>query len=136
MIDHYTLDLAIQRRYNPAEKFAEIAYYLMQAVSQVCAKELKGSALMDRVEQAVCDYYEIELGALQVKRRWHGLVLIRQTAMYLIRNMDKSIPYKVIGDRFGGYDHTSVIHACKSIQNLIDTNPEYKKEVEQLKRMI
>jgi chromosomal replication initiator protein len=62
----------------------------------------------------VADYYKVKLADLCGKRRLASIVLPRQVAMYLIKELtQKSLPD--IGEAFGGRDHTTVLHAVRKI---------------------
>lgn len=85
------------------------------------------------IQEAVARYFDLKLDELKSKRRTRDVALPRQIAMYLCREMtDMSLPK--IGDEFGGRDHTTVIHAFDKVVDEIETNPEIKRTVEEIKR--
>ena len=55
--------------------------------------------------------------------------------MYLAKNYTKN-SLKVIGKHFGGRDHSTVIHSCQAVQNLLDTDQEFKDNVEDIQKKI
>ncbi len=72
---------------------------------------------VDRIQRAVADAFDITLNDMVSKRRTRSVARPRQVAMYLCKKMTKrSLPD--IGRRFGGRDHTTVMHAVKRIENL------------------
>ena len=84
---------------------------------------------IDNIQKTVADYYHIKIADLLSKKRTRNLTRPRQTAMSIARELTTmSLPE--IGNAFGGKDHSTVIHACKSIANLrsIDTviDADYK----------
>ena len=84
------------------------------------------------VQDAVCKKFDINRTKLLQRRRLKGVVLPRQIAMYLCREvMTKSLPE--IGRRFGGFDHTSVLSAARKIERLIQTDPEIENIVRELR---
>lgn len=77
---------------------------------------------IENIQKTVADFYRIKLVELLSKKRTRAIARPRQTAMYLARELTQmSLPE--IGAAFGGRDHTTVMHACKTIENLraIDT---------------
>lgn len=89
------------------------------------------SVIMD----AVARYFDVKLDEFKSNKRNREISFPRQIAMYLCRELaDMSLPK--IGDEFGGRDHTTVIHAYDKIKKEIDSNPETRRSVEELKRNI
>lgn len=87
------------------------------------------------IQEEVCDYYHIQLKDLKGKKRVKTIVLPRQIAMYLSRELtDNSLPK--IGAEFGGKDHTTVIHSHEKIQLLIENDPTIQKEVGEIKNRL
>jgi chromosomal replication initiator protein len=91
---------------------------------------------IDNIQKTVADYYRIKMVELLSKKRTRNLTRPRQIAMSLARELTTmSLPE--IGNSFGGKDHSTVIHACKTILNLrnIDTtmDADYKILLQTLK---
>jgi len=85
------------------------------------------------IQEAVARYFDMKPEDFKSKRRTRDITYPRQIAMYLCRDLtDMSLPK--IGEEFGGRDHTTVIHAFEKIQEDIDTNPETRRAIEELKR--
>jgi chromosomal replication initiator protein len=72
---------------------------------------------MDNIQKTVSDYYKIKVADLFSKRRTRAIARPRQVAMWLCREVT-SHSFPEIGDAFGGRDHTTVIHAVKTIDSL------------------
>lgn len=88
-----------------------------------------------RIFKTVASFYEIEEKELLGKNRKQEIVLPRQIAMFLMREELKgSYPY--IGDRFGGRDHTTVIHACVKIGEKIKQSSDFEEEINLLKQQL
>ncbi|QIL45995.1 chromosomal replication initiator protein DnaA [Vagococcus coleopterorum] len=86
-----------------------------------------------KIQESVCNFYHIQLKDLKGKKRVKTIVLPRQIAMYLARELtENSLPK--IGAEFGGKDHTTVIHSHEKIQQLIETDPTIQKEVNEIKQ--
>ena len=87
------------------------------------------------IQEEVCKFYHLQLKDLKGKKRVKSIVVPRQIAMYLSREMtDNSLPK--IGAEFGGKDHTTVIHAHEKIQQLIETDSTIQKEINELKNLL
>ncbi len=83
------------------------------------------------IQQAVADFFNLELEELKTQRRSKNVTFPRQIAMYLVRELtDYSLPK--IGQEFGGRDHTTVIHSCEKIQELIKDDAEVDRIIKNL----
>ncbi|NJD69496.1 MAG: chromosomal replication initiator protein DnaA [candidate division NC10 bacterium] len=87
------------------------------------------------IQQAVADFYRVKVEDLKSKDRNWGVVLPRQVAMYLGRTLTaSSLP--VIGEAFGGKDHTTVIHSCEKIKQKLTTDEAFRRQIESLSQAI
>lgn len=78
------------------------------------------------IQQAVAEFFNLEIEDLKAQRRTKNVTFPRQVAMYLIRELtDYSFPK--IGEEFGGRDHTTVIHSYEKIQDQIKADPEVSR---------
>jgi chromosomal replication initiator protein len=94
-----------------------------------------GSVSIESIQKTVCDYFNIRPVEMRSKKRSRNLVFPRQIAMYLCRRLtDASFP--VIGDRFGGRDHTTVIHATQVIERRLAQDQTLRETVEKLQRKL
>jgi len=90
---------------------------------------------IESIQQTVSDYFRIRSAEMRGKKRSRNIALPRQIAMYLCRrNTDASFP--VIGERFGGRDHSTVIHAAQVIERRIEEDPQLRETVDRLQRKI
>ena len=90
---------------------------------------------IDDIQRKVADYYNIRLSDLLSARRSRTIARPRQVAMYLSKLLTtRSLPE--IGRKFGGRDHTTVIHAVKRIESLQDSDNAIQEEVEVLSRAL
>lgn len=88
-----------------------------------------------KIQEIVCNYYHLQLKDLKGKKRVKSIVVPRQIAMFLSRELtDNSLPK--IGAEFGGKDHTTVIHSHEKIQQLLETDIVLQKEVTELKQIL
>jgi chromosomal replication initiator protein len=86
---------------------------------------------IEMVQKEVANFFNIPVNDLKAKKRHKNIVLPRQIAMYLSRQLTNlSLPE--IGAAFGGKDHTTVLHSCRKIDNDLDNNEILKKSVQNL----
>ncbi|MFD1456402.1 chromosomal replication initiator protein DnaA [Levilactobacillus lanxiensis] len=84
------------------------------------------------IQDRVADYFNVSLKDLKGKKRKKAIVMPRQIAMYLSRELtEASLPR--IGNEFGGKDHTTVIHAYDKITESLKTDAELQKDIDSLK---
>jgi len=90
---------------------------------------------IDFIKQKTVEYFQIRLSDLSSNRRSRNIVLPRQIAMYLSRELtDLSLPE--IGASFGGKDHTTVMHACVKIKKKTDSDNNFREIVDKIKELI
>ena len=81
----------------------------------------------------VADYFEMDLMTLQSKTRKRHIVQARQLAMYFAKRYTKA-SLASIGSQIGKRDHATVLHACRTVENLADTDKQFKKYIEDLSK--
>lgn len=92
----------------------------------------RNSLTISKIQEKVAKYYKISVEDIKGKKRVHSIVVPRQIAMYLSRELtDKSLPQ--IGQEFGGKDHTTVMHSCDKINEELSINNDLKKVINDLK---
>ena len=90
---------------------------------------------VDKIQNIVSNYFNIPLSEMLSQRRSRPLARPRQIAMYLAKRMTtRSLPE--IGRRFNNRDHTTVIHAVKTITRLSEQDDEMKKNINQIKSIL
>ncbi len=90
---------------------------------------------VENIQKTTAEYYNIKLSDLMSKRRSRSVARPRQMAMFLAKELTNfSLPE--IGDSFGGRDHTTVIHACKKIKELRDSNLDIEEDYRKLLRVL
>ncbi len=90
---------------------------------------------VDKIQNVVSNYFNISLNDMLSQRRSRPLARPRQLAMYLAKKMTtRSLPE--IGRRFANRDHTTVIHAVKTITRLSEQDDEMKKNINQIKNLL
>ena len=88
---------------------------------------------VENIQKTICDYFNIKIGDLKAKRRTQNIALPRQVAMYLCRKHTET-SFPGIGDKFGGRDHSTVIHASKTIERKMKEDPHMQTTIEKLER--
>ncbi len=90
---------------------------------------------IDNIMKTVAEYYKVKVAELLSKRRSRSIARPRQLAMALCKELtNHSLPE--IGDAFGGRDHTTVLHACRQIKSLTETNPDIAEDWSNLMRTL
>lgn len=98
-------------------------------------KHIPKEVTIDYIQKTVCQYFDIPIEKLKSKSRKRETVQARQLAMYFSKQHTKA-SLAVIGSKCGNKDHATVLHACKTIKNLIDTDKRFKKYVEDINKII
>ena len=94
---------------------SEISVGMVKEVLKDMIREGEKKITIDLIQKRVCEYFDIKISDMKVKKRSRGIAYPRQIAMYLARQLtDYSLPE--IGEYFGGRDHTTVMHAFDKIQ--------------------
>ena len=90
---------------------------------------------IDNIQRTVAEYFKIRVADLLSKRRSRSITRPRQIAMALAKELTShSLPE--IGDSFGGRDHTTVIHACRRVKFLKETEPRVAEDYGNLLRTL
>ncbi|WP_115938287.1 chromosomal replication initiator protein DnaA [Aestuariispira insulae] len=90
---------------------------------------------IEEIQKRVAEHYNIKLAEMHSARRSRAIARPRQVAMYLAKQLTtRSLPE--IGRKFGGRDHTTVMHAVKKIDELKGTDSSFAEDVELLRRML
>ena len=98
-------------------------------------KDSRGETTVESIQKATCDFFNIKISDLKAKRRTQNIALPRQMAMYLCRkHTDSSFP--AIGSKFGGRDHSTVIHAAQTIERRMKEDPQMQVTIEKLERSL
>ena len=109
------------------------------AAEAIRSRKQAGSQLLvipiDRIQTEVGNFYGVSVKEMKGTRRVQNIVLARQVAMYLTRELtDNSLPK--IGREFGGKDHTTVIHAHGKIKSMLEEDDNLRLEIESIKNKI
>jgi len=104
-------------------------------LQDILQEEAQNQVTIEKIQKKVVDYFHLRLGDMVSKRRPNNIAFPRQIAMYLSR-MLTSHSLQEIGDAFGGRDHGTVIHACKTVENIMDQDESVKRSVDYLTKQL
>jgi chromosomal replication initiator protein len=90
---------------------------------------------IDLIQKVVSAHFNIKLSDLKAKRKYKGYVLPRQVGMYLSRKMTDASLLE-IGEKFGGKDHSTVLHSIKKVEEKLSNDPSFKETIETLQGRI
>jgi chromosomal replication initiator protein len=113
----------------------EITLDLTKEMIDKLIKSTKREISIDYIQKVVCNYYNIGLEQLQSKTRKREIVQARQVAMFFSKSMTKS-SLATIGSQIGGKDHATVLHACKTVNNLIETDKRFRLQVDEIEKKL
>lgn len=90
---------------------------------------------IDYIQKVVCDYFNLPLDVINSKTRKREIVQARQLAMYFSKKHTKS-SLATIGMHCGNKDHATVLHACRTVNNLVETDKQFRTYVDELDKKI
>jgi chromosomal replication initiator protein len=113
----------------------EVTVPFAQAVLQPHLGNRAREITVEEVQRVVCDHFGISLNEMKSKRRTQHVAASRQIAMFLSRKL-LSASFPMIGDKFGGRDHSTVIHAHTVVGKRIEADPTLRATIEGLERKL
>jgi len=125
------ISLLAQATLNKKEITFESAKQIVDKLVKKTSKELS----IDSISETVCEYFGLELDILQSKTRKREIVQARQIAMFFSKGLTNS-SLSTIGAKIGKKDHATVLHACKAINNLIETNKDFKGQIKEIEAQL
>ncbi|MCQ2119745.1 MAG: chromosomal replication initiator protein DnaA [Bacteroidales bacterium] len=96
----------------------------------------KNEITIDHIQNVTCEYFNITRESLASKSRKRNIVQASQIAMFLSRNLVSGCSLATIGMEIGGKDHATVLHACATVSDLIDTDKTFKQYVTDIERIL
>jgi len=119
--------LIAQAAFNRKEYSIELA----QSIIDKSVKNNRNDLTIDHIQQIIADYFGLDIESLHSKTRKRNVVQARQLAMFFSKKYTKN-SLSTIGSQIGERDHATVLHACKTVENLIETDRAFKKYVSDL----
>ncbi len=113
----------------------EITVNLAKDVVEKFVKNTKREVSIDYIQKVVSDYFQMDVSTLQSKTRKRHIVQARQLAMFFAKKFTKA-SLASIGSQIGKRDHATVLHACKTVDNLSSTDKQFRKYVEDLSKKL
>ncbi len=90
---------------------------------------------VEKIRDAVCDYFSLSVDAISTKSRKREVVQARQIAMYLSKQMTKN-SLSSIGATIGQRDHATVLHACKTVSDLMEIDKSFRMSVQEIENKL
>jgi chromosomal replication initiator protein len=125
------VSLLAQSTLNRKEITIELASEMINKLVKNSKRELS----IDYIAKVVCDYFNMSVDSLQAKTRKREVVQARQLTMYFSKNMTKS-SLASIGSQVGHKDHATVLHACKTVNNLKETDKSFRLCVDEIEKKL
>jgi len=113
----------------------EITLSLAKLMVDKLVSATKHEINIDYIQKTVCDYYKIPVDTMQGKTRKREVVQARQVSMFFSKSLTKA-SLASIGTHIGGKDHATVLHACKTVNNLIDTDKHFRNQVAEIEKKL
>ncbi len=110
----------------------------MDLAKQMVDKFVRNTARevsIEYIQKVVCDYFDLPIEMLKSKTRKREVVQARQISMYFSKKMTKS-SLANIGAHCGGKDHATVLHACRTVMNLSETDKQFRLYIEELEKKL
>jgi len=125
------VSLLAQSTLNKKEIDLDLAKSMLKNFIKNSHKEIS----IEYIQKLVCDYFEVPVEMVKSKTRKREIVQARQISMYLAKSYTKT-SLKSIGAFFGGRDHSTVIYACQTVVDLIETDKKFKSYVQDIQKKI
>jgi chromosomal replication initiator protein len=125
------ISLVAQSTLNRKAITLELARQMIDKFVKNTTREIS----IDFIQKIVSDYFSLPLELLKSKTRKREVVQARQIAMFFAKNMTKS-SLASIGLQCGGKDHATVLHACRTVNNLMETDKKFKVYIEEIEKKI
>ena len=125
------ISLLAQSSLTKREIDLDLAKKVLRNFVKTSSKEIT----IDTIQKMVCDFFDVPYEKLLQKTRKREIVQARQITMFLAKAFTKN-SLKTIGEHFGGRDHTTVIHSCQTVKDLMDTDSSFKESVMELQQKV
>ncbi|HMQ00298.1 MAG TPA: chromosomal replication initiator protein DnaA [Cyclobacteriaceae bacterium] len=113
----------------------DIDLELAKQVLKNIVKEIEADVSVDYIQKTVADYFKVDVELLKAKVKKREIVVPRQVAIYLCKRYTQ-LTLAVIGQNFGGRDHSTIIHALQSVEDMMETDSTFKSQVDDLNKKI
>lgn len=113
----------------------KITVPLAREILKVYVKYTRKEITIDNICKEVCKHFNLDEEKFNSKRRTREIAQARQIAMYLSKNHTK-LPLTAIGSAIGNKNHATVLHACKAVTNLLETDKDFRQHIDEIERKI
>lgn len=114
---------------------ADIDLELAKQTLKNIVHDIETEVGIDYIQKTVSEYFKVKMEDLKAKTRKKEIVIARQVAMFFSKEYTNH-SLKAIGAYFGGRDHSTVIHAVQSVEDMMDTNSHFKSQIEDLRKKL
>ncbi len=125
------ISLLAQSSLNKKKITLELAKQMIDKFVKNTTREVS----IDYIQKVVCDYFDMPIELLKSKTRKREIVQARQLAMYFAKQLTKS-SLASIGAQCGNKDHATVLHACRTVNNLAETDKRFRTYVEEIEKKL
>lgn len=106
-----------------------------EIIGRVAPKKERKTLTIEDIRDTTCQQFNLSVNDILTKSRQREVVEARQIAMFLSKKLTKA-PLSSIGKTIGGRNHSTVVYACKRVEDLIETDKQYKKIVEDIEKLL
>ncbi len=125
------ISMLAQSTLNGKQLTIELASEMIEKL----VKNTKKDITIDYIQKVVCEYFGLPSDVLNAKTRKREIVQARQIAMYFSKNLTKA-SLSTIGSVIGNKDHATVLHACKTVNNLMETDRRFRAQIEDIQKKL
>tara|TARA_B100000989_G_scaffold230710_1_gene177533 strand:+ start:825 stop:2255 length:1431 start_codon:yes stop_codon:yes gene_type:complete len=125
------ISLLAQASLNKKEINIDLARNMLDKFVRNTVREVS----IDYIQKVICDYFDIPIEIMKSKTRKREIVQCRQLAMYFAKQLTKN-SLAMIGKHCGNKDHATVLHACKTVNNLADTDKRFKGYISDIEKRL
>ena len=113
----------------------KITTSLAKEILKVYVKLYQREITIDHIIEVVCEYLNLDFARFNSTERTREIAQARQIAMYLAKQHTKA-PLTTIGSAIGGRNHATVLHSCKAVTNLLETDKAFRRQVEEIEKKV
>ncbi len=113
----------------------KITISLAKEILKIYVRINKREVSIDSIVQVVCEMMNVTIDAINSKARTREVAQARQIAMYFAKKHTKS-PLAAIGSAIGGRNHATVLHACKAVNNLMETDKMFSRKISDIEKIL
>jgi len=113
----------------------EITIEIAQKMVDKFVKHVSKEITIEYIQKVICDYFKLSIEVLKSPTRKRDVVQARQMTMYLAKQKT-TYSLSIIGARCGGRDHATVLHACRTVANLYETNKTFKQHLDHIEKQL